>query len=228
MHKLMAQGRKGAYSMIALTQLGEKTNIGDLRELFVRRIVLGTKTRQMTQAVLGDQGDVDAPAHRIPEDQPGVYYYVSGRQVTKARFARYDDAAIELIAQGLLPAGMDRFTAAEPDPWQVYWLFRWDPEAYGKVLAYIGKTNDVKRRLAEHAREAAQDPVKGVWWQQVQLFRQMPEGADAWLRVTHHDSEAEALAAEQVAIDRDCPEQNDLHNHDNPLRKRARRLRAVA
>jgi predicted GIY-YIG superfamily endonuclease len=230
LHVVLAQGRKYGFSVVAATQLTEKTVI-TLRELFVRRICLATMTQEQTTTVLGNVGGIAAlaPAHNIPEDQPGVFYMIAaGRKIQKGRVAYYNDPAVAQLARGLLPVGIEEHKPARVEPWVVYWIFRWDAEMQGKVLAYIGKTNDLKRRLAEHAREAAQDSEKGSWWAQAQYLRQMEGHEDAWLRTTNHDSEAECLAAEVIAIDRDCPEFNDLHNHDNPRRKRARRLKVVA
>lgn len=111
LHTFMVIGRKSAHSVIVLTQLGEKENVGPLREGFPRRIALATKTVQQTVAILAGEIATAPPAHLIPEDQQGTAFMdAGGRQAAEFRFAYYDDAAIERLARGLLPRGvlMDR------------------------------------------------------------------------------------------------------------------------
>lgn len=230
LHRLLAQGRKSAHSAVVLTQLAEKQNIGDLRELFARRIVLATKTRQQTEAVIGASGGDTStlpPAHDIPENTPGVFFMDTGRRsYTRGRFAFYDDEAVERIAAGELPDRM-RERHARPTPCAVYRFYSWDADTHARVLEYVGKSLDPADRLEAHAAEAAADPTgKGLWWARVQRFRQMDEGRDRWMTIGWYDSEPEALEAEREAIERELPRMNKVHNGRNPLR--ARHLESVA
>jgi hypothetical protein len=234
-HTILAQGRKAAFSVVASTQLSEKANI-ELRELFVRRICLATMTQEQTTTILGNAGGVAAlaPAHNIPENQPGVFYMIAtGRKVNKGRVAYYDNAAVAAIAQGVLPAGLEEHKPAKVEPCAVYRLYSWNAATQSRELEYVGKALDVDSRFAGHRREAAQDPEKRAWWDEVQRFRQMEEGREdgptPWLQVAWFASEAEALDAEESAIEAEWPKRNDLHNGpSNPLRRRARRVKVAA
>ena len=115
LHEYMVQGRKSGHSIIVLTQLGEKENIGALREAFRRRVALATKTVQQTVAILGGEIATAPGAHGIPEDMPGVAFMEQGERIpTEFRFAFFSDPDIELIARGLLPASMSAAAAAVP------------------------------------------------------------------------------------------------------------------
>lgn len=50
---VLAVGRKAGFLVIACTQLGQKSTLGDIRDLFPQRVCFGTKTMEMTDAVLG-------------------------------------------------------------------------------------------------------------------------------------------------------------------------------
>jgi predicted GIY-YIG superfamily endonuclease len=77
----------------------------------------------------------------------------------------------------------------------VYWLWAVD----GRLL-YIGMTNDVERRMEQHAADKS-------WWPQV-----------ASRTVRWYRSRPVAERAEEAAIRRDRPYFNDRHNRDNPHR----------
>ena len=225
MHTILAQGRKAAFSVVASTQLSEKASI-ELRELFVRRICLATMTQEQTTTILGNAGGVAAlaPAHNIPENQPGVFYMIgTGRKVQKGRVAYYDNPAVASLAQGLLPVGLEEHKPVVAERCAVYRFQSWN--GHGATVEYIGKALDPKERYDQHRAKAAKDPEWREWWDASQRFRQMEEGKDSWYTVTWYESEDEALAAEKAAIDTEMPKRNDLHNHNNPLRERARRLR---
>jgi predicted GIY-YIG superfamily endonuclease len=77
----------------------------------------------------------------------------------------------------------------------VYWLWAVD----GRLL-YIGMTNDVERRMEQHAADKS-------WWPQV-----------ASRTVRWFGSRPAAARAEEAAVLRDKPAHNDLYNRGNPHR----------
>lgn len=62
---VLAVGRKAGFIAIACTQLGQKTTLGDFRDLFPQRVCFGTRTMEMTDAILGTSAHQEAPAERI-------------------------------------------------------------------------------------------------------------------------------------------------------------------
>lgn len=71
---VLAVGRKAGYIVIALTQLGQKTTLGDFRDLFPQRIAFATRTHEMTDAILGTSAHQSAPAHLIHMVGEGYLY----------------------------------------------------------------------------------------------------------------------------------------------------------
>jgi DNA segregation ATPase FtsK/SpoIIIE, S-DNA-T family len=71
--EILTVGRKAFHIIVGCTQLGQKSIIGDIRDLFPQRVCLKTQTSESTDAILGSQANVDgAYAHRI--DRPGMGY----------------------------------------------------------------------------------------------------------------------------------------------------------
>lgn len=80
--EVLAVGRKALHIVIACSQLGEKTVIGQIRDLFQQRLCLRTRSDDITDTVLGSNATVDGAAcHRITNrgegyvftDQSGVF-----------------------------------------------------------------------------------------------------------------------------------------------------------
>jgi predicted GIY-YIG superfamily endonuclease len=205
--QIMTVGRKAGFSVIACTQIGEKVQLGALRELFPRRICFRTNTREQTETILGSGGRADmAAAHRISDRTPGVGYCYddSTGQMVKFRSAYFTDAQTQQIAQGELPAGMEHFLAP-PEPEGDHAVYRLNTRAArdgSRKRLYVGISNEPARRFEEHRRDKRW--AKDVDW------------ADATLGLKWYPSRAEALAAEAEAIRDELPVHNKVHNQDNP------------
>lgn len=206
--EVMSLGRKAGFSVVALSQIGQADAIGRVRDLFPRRLCFATRTREQTVAILGSNDLAEmAPAHKISERTPGVFYGVSDteRAMTKGRTVYLDDRATRQIARGHLPFGMEGFgtRVAVKVPTALYRLYNRDRE-----LLYVGITSSVERRMREHADDKA-------WWPEVHM---------ATSKVTWWDDEDTARKQESDAIRSELPRYNQAGNRRNPLR----RLRAVA
>jgi predicted GIY-YIG superfamily endonuclease len=207
MGQVKTVGRKAGFSEIACTQIGEKVQLGPMRELYPRRKCFRTNTREQTETILGSGGRADqAPAHRISDSTPGVGYSyddTTGRML-KYRAAYFTDAQCQQIAQGEIPAGMEHFLAP-PEPEGDHALYRLNTRAArdgSRKRLYVGISNEPARRFEEHRRDKRW--AKDVDW------------ADATLGLKWYPSRAEALAAEAEAIRDELPVHNKVHNQDNP------------
>ena len=203
--EIMSMGRKAGYSVLACTQLGEKAQLGSLRELMTRRICFRTGTREQTETVIGSGGKADmAPAHRINSRTPGVGYAYDESTSTAVKFrALYlSDAQASQVAIGEVPSGMEAFGKPAPSagPHALYRLYDRNRE-----LLYVGETNDPKRRFTEHAADKK-------WWRHVDV----PSIDLQWFNGV--DARADAKAAEAAAIEAELPRHNTRMNIDNPLR----------
>jgi hypothetical protein len=79
--QLLTQGRASGYVVWACSQLGQKSVIGELRDVFVQRVCMAVRSSALTNAVLGDGAEQDgALCSAIPQDMPGIgYVYVEGQ-----------------------------------------------------------------------------------------------------------------------------------------------------
>lgn len=71
---ILAVGRKAGFIVVALTQLGQKSTLGDFRDLFPQRVAFATRTHEMTDAILGTGASNDAPAHYLRSVGEGFLY----------------------------------------------------------------------------------------------------------------------------------------------------------
>lgn len=72
---ILAVGRKAGFIVVACTQLGQKTTLGDFRDLFPQRVCFGTRTQEMTDAVLGTAATANgALCHEITEVGQGFLW----------------------------------------------------------------------------------------------------------------------------------------------------------
>jgi hypothetical protein len=210
--QIMTVGRKAGFSVIACTQIGEKVQLGAIRELFPRRVCYRTNTREQTETILGSGGKADmAPAHRISDRTPGVGYSYDDTtgQMVKFRAAYFTDVQAQQIAQGEVPSGMEHFISAPPAedvPRAVYWHYSYpDPETGGRKCWYIGSANDPGDRFKQHEK----DRKSRRWWGKTDHSAR---------RIEWYPTQAEGFAAEWAAIERDQPLYNDKGNRDNPAR----------
>ena len=73
--EVLAVGRKALHIVIACSQLGEKTVIGQIRDLFQQRICMRTRSDDITDTVLGSGATADgASCHRITERGEGYVW----------------------------------------------------------------------------------------------------------------------------------------------------------
>lgn len=82
--EILAVGRKAGFLVIACTQLGQKTTLGDFRDLFPQRVCFGTKTSDMTDAVLGTGATLaGAKCHTIEKVGTGYLWTIKARGYIK-------------------------------------------------------------------------------------------------------------------------------------------------
>jgi DNA segregation ATPase FtsK/SpoIIIE, S-DNA-T family len=207
MGQVKTVGRKAGFSEIACTQIGEKVQLGPMRELYPRRKCFRTNTREQTETILGSGGRADqAPAHRISDSTPGVGYSyddTTGRML-KYRAAYFTDAQCQQIAQGEIPAGMEHFITP-PEviaDHAVYRLWGFPDRQGARALLYVGETNEPRRRFEEHQREKEWKNLVDWGW--------------SASRVAWYPSKAEAKKAQDDAIRAELPLRNKILNGDNP------------
>jgi S-DNA-T family DNA segregation ATPase FtsK/SpoIIIE len=169
---LIRNGRKFGCIVIALSQLGQIDSIGRIRDLFPQRLCLATKSREMTDAVLGPGAERDgARCSRISNTTPGVgYYYMDGkREFIRFRTPMVTDADADELALGKFPTEMSS-TVRSKSPLSnrgklarrktaVYRLY----DSSGELL-YIGKTVHPNQRFREHSEEQ-------MWWSEVDMSK---------------------------------------------------------
>lgn len=160
-------GRVTWTTVLACVQEGQKTAVGDIRDLFPVRYVGATPNDYVTDSVLGKAATRDgAAAHRldIVHDQ-GVFYTAreGGQGYEQMRTAWIPDSEAKVIASGQLP----NWGEAMVDPERPCSVYRydfnravtWDGRDYfAGDVAYIGEAYDVASRHAQHVA----DPLE--WW----------------------------------------------------------------
>jgi predicted GIY-YIG superfamily endonuclease len=81
---VLAVGRKAGFIVIGCTQLGQKTTLGDLRDMFPQRICFGTRSQEMTDAILGTGASRSgAPAYELTEPGSGYFFTTEHRKYFK-------------------------------------------------------------------------------------------------------------------------------------------------
>jgi DNA segregation ATPase FtsK/SpoIIIE, S-DNA-T family len=210
----MIQGAAAGYSVIACAQLGEKDQLGAVREFFLRRFCFRTETREQTITILGSGGRADsAPAHLIGSEAKGVCYVYDEEStaMVEGRVMYITDAMAEVIAQGAVLPGLARLTekpepADEDPPRAVYWHYGYpDPVTGGRPCYYIGSATNPGDRFKQHEK----DRRSRRWWKKTDHSAR---------RIEWYPTQAEGYAAEWAAIERDQPLYNDKGNRDNPAR----------
>jgi S-DNA-T family DNA segregation ATPase FtsK/SpoIIIE len=189
MGEILSTGRKAGYIVWGLSQLGQVDALGRIRDLFAQRICLATKSREMTEAVLGPSAEAEgARCSKIPASTPGVgYLYINGiRGYRKFRAVFISDANTEELAMGIVPSAfkgntelthVDDVLASRKTA--RYMLYNTD----GRLL-YVGITVNPNTRFGEHATER-------IWWDQVDMSRTV---------ITWYPNRKKAKAQETKAI----------------------------
>lgn len=81
---VIASGRKGAYSVWACSQLGQKEVISHIRDLFQQRMCHRTRTEELTDCILGSHATRDgAECHRITDVGQGYIWTDDLKQFVK-------------------------------------------------------------------------------------------------------------------------------------------------
>jgi hypothetical protein len=230
MGRIASQSRSTLMMAIGLAQGGKLNVIGDIRDLFPQSIALKTKNRHVTEAALsGSESELGAYCSTIPLDKPGTGWYRNREGViTKFRAPFVTDPDTEVIARSEIPKGMIMRRGQVADEVAIYraWV--------GKILAYVGISNDPQRRRKEHIREDITDgdcPFCGDfqchWWaKHVEgpegrwEVEKAPDGKTRWFA-----NEVLAKQAEEMRIKREKPLMNKIHNGDQSW---ARAMAAVA
>lgn len=202
---VLSQGRAAACVVLGLTQLGQKTTLGDMRDMFPQRLCLATRNAASTDVILGEQSEAAGAACSRIVNKPGVGYSYDETQrgFELFRAAWVDDDDLDRIAEGLIPEGMDGGVKAPRNrQCAVYYLFTTDMQ-----IVYIGKGVVPRNRWDSHAGLLGKP--QQWWWKHVDLSK---------ARVIWCDSEAAALEMEAREIKRMLPVGNVQHNTENPLR----------
>lgn len=184
--KILSVGRKAGFVVLGLSQLSQVDALGRTRDLFPQRICLATRSREMTDAVLGDGSERDgARCSAISNRTPGIgFAFQEGhRGLLRFRAAYVSDVEARQVADGSLPM-------RPPGRVQVA-LYRWFDA--GDQLLYVGVTDHLPGRSKEHAESQP-------WWEQT-----------ARQDVEFYGSRREALAAEKLAIQTEAPVHNVVH-----------------
>ena len=198
---LLNRGRATGFVVWGLSQASQKDAIGHVRDYFSQRIVLGVKTKDITDAALGQGATAaGAEAHKINiPGQEGVGYELNESARVPTRFrARFIDPAIR--------DGIVEKTAELLEVIRSTWkpgirpglVYRWYTEReIDKPRSerdysdgYIGKTIRGVQRFNEHAD--TKDWIKYM----------------AGVDITHHDTECETLQKEGEEIFKYKPKHN--------------------
>jgi len=196
--EILSVGRKANYVVWALSQLSQVDALGRLRDLFPQRIALATKSREMTEAVLGPQAEaMGAKCSKISRKMPGQgYLYVDGTKgYRKFRVVKIEDSEADQIARGELPAEMaarqlekvahqNRLTKQKTAVYRLY-------DNMDNLL-YVGITNNPNIRLSEHAAEKP-------WWSVVDQTK---------TQIVWYKNRPQAKAEETKAILTEHPKYN--------------------
>jgi len=231
------EGRASGVSIWANAQIGQKSAIGDFRDLVPQRLAMKTKSAINTDMILGDDATKDgALCHTLNlATQKGVGYSTDdGNNPTRFRAAYVDDEAMDRIAQGLLPLGMkpvdeDKVVDVAPETVYVYKVYGPMPEQTGLKLYYVGISNKPGLRFAQHDKRDYVEhcpicPDHGPcrWWNiHVTPFMADPERCPD---PTKYKDRKTAKSIEQTAIEDELPVMNKVHNGGNRLQRRARAI----
>lgn len=196
--KRLATGRAANHGTVALSQLSQKVNIGEIRDLFPIRFCLATSSTAMTDAILGDGAEkMGAKCSKI--DTPGVgYMYKDGSAgFVKFKAANIYDDETEIIAQGgVIEATTVLFTKKLPAltlrKTSVYKFFN----SEGRLL-YTGMAWNFEKRRKQHAGLAQESMKK--WW---------PEVDESETQVTEYPNRRAARKAELWSIKHENPKYN--------------------
>ena len=151
--EILSVGRKARCIVIACSQLGQKDVIGQVRDLFVQRACLRTRTQETTDAVLGTGATNDgAKCHRI--GQPGIGYVWTDSSATFQRFQAPLILETESIAEGNIappaPKREQHRTLRKRRSEGRTFVYKLFDEPHTRRPCYVGTSDNPKRRFVEH------------------------------------------------------------------------------
>lgn len=113
----LSQGRSAGYSMLALSQLGQKAVLGPaVMDLFGYRTCLRVGSDELVNVILGDGASKQYPAHKLPKEErfAGAGFGDLGeRGIVKYRGARLSDAERRWVVKQLREMNMAQRRARE-------------------------------------------------------------------------------------------------------------------
>lgn len=207
--EVLAVGRKAGFIVVACTQLGQKTTLGDLRDMFPQRICFGTRSQEMTDAILGTGATRGgAPCHELTSPGEGYLFTLNERRYRKFKTPFIEDTIsianpinnkdtslpvspildhVDNIANdtAVLPQEATRGKVA------LYKLF-----GENGILLYAGISTNPTKRFKQHEDKA--------WWDGVDFER---------TQILWYKSREEARQAEQHTIESEMPIYNIVHNN---------------
>jgi predicted GIY-YIG superfamily endonuclease len=210
--EVLAVGRKAGFIVIGLTQLGQKTSLGDLRDMFPQRVAFATRSQEMTDAILGTGATRGgAPCHELTSPGEGYLFTQDNRRYFKFKAPLIKDtikiaqpiigkvtslpsAPIDNMVNNatVLPAPSVETGVLDRGNVAVYRLF-----GETGVLLYVGVAKNPEKRFKQHHDKE--------WWSGVDFER---------TTITWYPDKAEAFEAERQAIESEMPIYNIVFNND--------------
>lgn len=216
--EVLAVGRKAGFIVIALTQLGQKTTLGDLRDMFPQRVCFATRSQEMTDAILGTGATRGgAPCHELTSPGEGFLFTTNSRRYFQFKTPLIKDTILiaqpdpnkvtslptTSVATPTTPTKNHGSVDDMPTPSvetgvldhgnvAVYRLF-----GETGVLLYVGVAKNPEKRFKQHHDKE--------WWSGVDFER---------TTITWYPDKAEAYEAERQAIESEMPIYNIVHNND--------------
>lgn len=176
---VLAGAASGAVGWFCTQMAQKSTALGDVRDLIPQRVALATRSAINTNMILGDDAaQLGAGCHLIRLPGVGFTFTDADHRPRKFRAPLVTDEEADLICQGIVPpkvqAALDAQNEAKlaelegrKEPTTVYRKHQRVPEVTldgtptGRlvaVLAYVGITNSVRDRFAQHA-------ATKWWWE---------------------------------------------------------------
>lgn len=184
--EVLSIGRKALHIVIGCSQLGEKLVIGQIRDLFLQRICLRTRSQDITDTVLGSNATVDgANCHRITARGEGYVFTDS-----TGLFEKFHTPLVRetlSIAQGgttlpTTPPPSTRATRLRERRKGRTFLYQFfadhptdpnDPNYRRPV--YVGIAHNPRKRFKEHERD-----WPSVYWSQIDHRRTKIQAYPTW------------------------------------------------
>jgi predicted GIY-YIG superfamily endonuclease len=165
---ILATGRKAGFLVIACTQLGQKSTLGDFRDLFPQRVCFGTRTQELTDAILGTGAtNAGATAHLLIDHIGDGFLWTKKAKGYQSFHTRHitDTQTIVARATNTNKRARTNNTNTNTNTYAVYKLFGED------TILYVGVATNPDRAIQAHRRNdewfELVDPSKTLieWYQ---------------------------------------------------------------